>query len=219
MTRRLLATMWTAAIAALAGCGEEAPGPAADDARDEAAPVGERAGDDRADARDPGDPGAGDPGAGRPEGAGEPTRLNVPPRTIHRARREAAGLYRMPSGLRGQVLGQRRAEHETTYTALRADPDAHADEGVSFEGRVGLVRSAGPRLWVMALHTRREGARWTDPLYVLSVVPPQLPPDGGAEARVHGWVVGERTIGRHALPLLVAYHVERLDEAADDGAQ
>jgi hypothetical protein len=73
------------------------------------------------------------------------------------------------------------------------------------------VRSAGPRLWILALHTRRDGERWRDPLYVLSVVPPRLPPDGGATARIDGWVVGERTIGRHALPLIVAYHVERTD--------
>ena len=31
---------------------------------------------------------------------------------------------------------------------------------------------------------------------------------GGALVRVHGWVVGERTIGRHALPLVLAYAVE-----------
>lgn len=80
---------------------------------------------------------------------------------------------------------------------------------------MGLVRSAGPRLWIMALHTRRDGNAWRDPLYVLSVVPPGVPPDGGATARVDGWVVGERTIGRHPLPLMVAYHVERTGEPPD----
>jgi len=57
----------------------------------------------------------------------------------------------------------------------------------------------------MALQTRRDGARWRDPLYVLSVV---APPANIGRARIDGFVVGRRTIGRHALPLIVAFHIE-----------
>ena len=141
-----------------------------------------------------------------PPGREEGQRLGVPPEQIRRAREEAAGLARLPEALRRQAL-EGRAE-SPTYRALRADPDAHAHEAARFEGRVGLARGAGPGLWILALHTRREGERWIDPLYVLSVVEPGVPPDGGVEATVYGWVVGERRIGRHALPLIVAYAVE-----------
>ena len=146
----------------------------------------------------------------------EPLRLGVPPRLIARARQEAAGLYRMPRGLRRQALEERAAENAIPYATLRADPDAHAHEGAVFEGRVELVRSAGPRLWIFPLATRRDGERWVDPLYVLSSIPPQLPVDGPSVARVHGFVVGERTIGRNTLPLLVGYYIERLDDPAGD---
>lgn len=149
--------------------------------------------------------------------ADESLRLHVPPRLIHRARREAVGLLRLPDALRAQTLADRRAEQTLDYRTLRAAPDAHEEASVSFEGHVGLVRSAGPRLWILALMTRSDGDRWVDPLYVLSVVPPELPTDGGAVARVDGWVVGERTIGQHTLPLVVAYHVERA--SAPGGAE
>lgn len=135
----------------------------------------------------------------------EPVRLGVPPETIHRARLEARGLERLSESLRAQALERGRAREEPSYAALRADADAHRDARVSLEGRVGLVRPAGPGLFIMALSTRREGERWRDPLYVLSVVLPPIPE--GATARIDGWVVGERTIGRHALPLVVAFHV------------
>ncbi|MEZ4338541.1 MAG: hypothetical protein R3B82_18120 [Sandaracinaceae bacterium] len=150
---------------------------------------------------------------------GEPLRLGVPPRSIARARQEAAGLYRMPAALRRQTLERRRAQPAPSYAALVEDADAHANERASFEGRVAFVRSAGPRLWILPLQTRRDGERWTDPLYVLSTIPPMLPIEGGSIARVDGWVVGARTIGQNNLPLVVAYHVERLDgEPVDTGA-
>ncbi len=142
---------------------------------------------------------------------GEPLRLNVPPRAIARARQEAAGLYRMPAALRRQTLAARRELPAPTYAELLSDADAHANERASFEGRVAFVRSAGPRLWILPLQTRRDGERWADPLYVLSTIPPMLPVEGGSVARVDGWVVGARTIGQNTLPLIVAYHVERLD--------
>ncbi len=145
------------------------------------------------------------------EAAGEALRLHVPPEQIHGARREAAGLYQLPRALRAQTLATRRAQPAPSYAELRVDADAHARERVSFTGRVGLVRSAGPRLWILALHTRQDGDRWLDPVYVLCPIPPLLPHDGGAIATIDGWVVGERTIGEHALPLLVAYYVERRD--------
>lgn len=134
-------------------------------------------------------------------------RLGVPAETIHRARLEARGLDRMSESLRAQALEHGRAREAPSYAELRAGADAHRDVRVSFEGRVGLVRPAGPGLSIVALSIRRDGARWRDPLYVLSVVPTDVPE--GAIARFDGWVVGERTIGRHALPLVVAFHVER----------
>jgi hypothetical protein len=133
-------------------------------------------------------------------------RLGVPAETIHRARLEARGLARLSASLRGQALESGRTRSSPTYAELRADADAHHDARVSFDGRVGLVRPAGPGLFIIALSTRQDGARWRDPLYVLSVVPPEVP-EGGL-ARVDGWVVGERTIGRHALPLVMVFHVE-----------
>ncbi len=145
------------------------------------------------------------------EEAPEPLRLGVPPRSIARARQEAAGLYRMPAALRRQTLTARRALPAPSYAELVTDADAHASERASFEGRVGFVRSAGPRLWILPLHTRRDGERWVDPIYVLSTIPPLLPVDGGAIARIDGWVVGARTIGQTTLPLIVAYYVERTD--------
>lgn len=138
----------------------------------------------------------------------EALHLEVPPELIHEARREAAGLYRLPRSLRAQTLAERRAEAGPSYAELRAHPDLHERERVSFTGRVGLVRSAGPRLWIMALHTRRDGERWADPLYVLATIPPLIDPDGGVVATIDGWVAGERRIGRHALPLIVAYYIE-----------
>lgn len=153
------------------------------------------------------------------DGPGEPLRLGVPPRAIARARQEAAGLYRMPPALRQQTLDSRRALPAPSYAELVADADAHANERASFEGRVAFVRSAGPRLWILPLQTRRDGEQWTDPLYVLSTIPPMLPVEGGSVARVDGWVVGARTIGQNTLPLIVAYHVARLDgEPVDRGA-
>jgi hypothetical protein len=112
----------------------------------------------------------------------------------------------MPASLRAQVL--ERARGTIDYAELRAHADAHANERVSYEGNVGLARPAGDHLWIVALQTRRDGERWTDPLYVLSVVHPGVPPAGGVRARVDGWVVGERTIGSHALPLVVAFAIE-----------
>ncbi len=145
---------------------------------------------------------------------GEPLRLGVSPHQIARARQEAAGLYRMPRALRVQTLERRRALPAPTYAELRAGADEHARQRASFEGRVAFVRSAGPRLWIFPLQTRPVGDdAWADPIYVLSTIPPQLPFDGGALARVDGWVVGDRTIGRNTLPLVVAYYVEALDEA------
>lgn len=146
----------------------------------------------------------------------EPLHLEVPPRLIARARQEAAGLYRMPLTLRRQTLERRRAERGPSYEELRADPDAYAHRSASFEGRVGFVRSAGPRLWILPLHTRRAGERWVDPIYVLSSIPPPVPFEGGAIARVDGFVAGERTIGENTLPLIVGYYVERLDGPASD---
>lgn len=148
---------------------------------------------------------------------GEATHLDVPPHAIARARQEAVGLARMPPSLREQTLARRREEPQPSYAELRADADAHVDASVSFEGRVGLVRPAGPHLWILALHTREREGRWLEPLYVLTVLPPRLPADGGAVARVHGWVVGARTIGRHTLPLIVGYDVEPLDPGRDPG--
>ncbi len=134
--------------------------------------------------------------------------LGVPPEAIHRARLEARGLGRVPESLRAQVL--ERARETIEYAELRAHPDAHANERVSYEGNVGLARPAGDRLWIVALQTRADGERWTDPLYVLSVVPP---PQIG-RARIDGWVVGERTIGQHALPLIVAFAVDQARDQA-----
>lgn len=136
----------------------------------------------------------------------EAVRLGVPAATIHRARREAVGLDRMPESLRRHALERGRERGSPAYVELRRDPSAHENERVSYEGEVGLAREAGERLWIVALRTRRDDARWTDPLYVLSVVPPNVPEH--ARARVDGWVVGERTIGRHALPLIVAFAIE-----------
>ena len=134
--------------------------------------------------------------------------LGVPAEAIHRARLEARGLARMTDAIRAQVLERGRANATLDYAELRAHPDRHADARVSFEGRIGLARSAGEQLWILALQTREEGDRWTDPLYVLSVVPAEVPAEGGVPARIDGWVVGERTIGRHALPLVVAFSVQ-----------
>ncbi|HEY8431903.1 MAG TPA: hypothetical protein VIL20_26180 [Sandaracinaceae bacterium] len=138
----------------------------------------------------------------------EGVRLGVPPRAIHRARREAEGLARMPESLRRRALERGRERGSPSYAELRRDPSAYEDARVSYEGDVGLVRPAGERLWILALRTRREGDRWTDPLYVLSVVPPGVPER--TRARIDGWVVGERTIGRHTLPLVVAFAIEAL---------
>lgn len=144
---------------------------------------------------------------------GEPAmRLHVPPRLIHRGRREAAGLARMPGAIRRQTLEARRDEDQPTYDAIRLDAASHERAGVSFEGRIGFVRPAGDALWILPLFTRRDGERWVDPLYVLSVVPPELPAEGGAVARVDGWIVGDRAIGQNTLPLVLAYSVERADE-------
>ncbi|HBQ10596.1 MAG TPA: hypothetical protein DEF51_05180 [Myxococcales bacterium] len=135
-------------------------------------------------------------------------RLGVPPAQLARARREASGLSHLSPALRRQALAGQDADDQPSYVALRRDADAHADASVHLRGRVGLVRPAGGHLWILALMLRREDAGWRDPLYVLSVVEPDAPPEGGALVRVHGWVVGERTIGRHALPLVLAYAVE-----------
>ncbi|MBX3270732.1 MAG: hypothetical protein KF729_10745 [Sandaracinaceae bacterium] len=115
----------------------------------------------------------------------------------------------MTPGLRRQTLERRRALEAPSYRALREDASAHVDARASFEGRVDLVRSAGPRLWIFPMMTRADGERWVDPLYVLAVVEPRLP--AGAVARVDGWVVGERRIGQYTLPLIVAYSAEALD--------
>ena len=132
----------------------------------------------------------------------------MPAELIHEARRESTGLYQLTPALRAQTMASRREEPAPSYAALREDVDAHARERVSFTGRVGLVRSAGPRLCIMALHTRQEGDAWRDPLYVLAVIPPLIDPEGGVVATIDGWVVGERTIGQHTLPLIVAYYIE-----------
>ncbi|MFK7991536.1 MAG: hypothetical protein AB8I08_36305 [Sandaracinaceae bacterium] len=145
------------------------------------------------------------PDEAAPQETGVP--LGVPPEQIHRARREVVGLERMPASLRQQTLAARRDPDSPNYAALREDADVHAHAAVRFSGRVGLAQPAGDRLWILALHTRQEGDEWRDPLYVLSVVDPEVPADGGVRATVHGWVVGERTIGQHALPLIVAYAV------------
>ena len=134
-------------------------------------------------------------------------RLEVPPRAIARARQEAAGLARMPAALRAQTLARRREAPAPDYAQLVEDADAHAHERASFEGQVGFVRPAGPRLWILPLFTRRDGARWADPIYVLSTIRPDLPVAGGVVARADGWVVGTRTIGQNTLPLIVAYSV------------
>lgn len=139
----------------------------------------------------------------------EGVRLGVPAQTIHRARREALGLERMPESLRRQAIERGRERGSPSYAELRRDPSAHENARVSYEGEVGLARPAGERLWILALRTRQDGERWIDPLYVLSVVPPEVPEHG--RARVDGWVVGERTIGRHALPLVVAFAIEPLE--------
>ena len=137
--------------------------------------------------------------------------LEVAPRLIARARREAAGLRRMPPGLREQTLARRAEERGPSYAELRADAEAHAEASVVFDGEVGFIGPAGPRLWIIALQTRRRDERWVDPLYVLSTAEPTFAQ--GTIARIHAWVVGERTIGRHTLPLVLAYSVERLDPA------
>ncbi|MGE0789955.1 MAG: hypothetical protein AB7S26_30050 [Sandaracinaceae bacterium] len=138
----------------------------------------------------------------------EPLTLGVPPEMIHEARREAAGLYRLPRSLRAHTLEERRAAAAPAYAELLADADAHARERVTFTGEVSLVRSAGPRLWIMVMKTREADARWVDPIYVLATIPPSVPPDGGIVATIDGWVVGEREIGQHTLPLIVAYYIE-----------
>lgn len=148
----------------------------------------------------------------------EAVRLGVPPELLHRAREEAAGLERLPASLRQQAIERGRERGSPPYDGLRREIAAHENARVSYEGHVGLVRPAGTGLWILALQTRRDGERWLDPLYVLSVVPPGLPRDGGATARIDGWVVGERTIGRNALPLIVAFHVERSPEPAEPSA-
>lgn len=144
-----------------------------------------------------------------PEPAPEPTpaepegqRLGVPPALLARAREEASGLSHLTPALQARALEGRIPAAQPGYGALRRDPAAHAEARVALEGRVGLARPAGEHLWIVALMLRRDGERWVDPIYVLSVVPP---PDEGAVARAYGWVVGERTIGRHALPLVLAY--------------
>lgn len=179
---------WIAAsLIALAGCAEERADEPA--ARAEAAP------------REPDDA----------------VHLGAPADLIHRARLEARGLERMPEALRARALAHGRERGTVPYAELRAHADAHASERVSYEGDVGLARSAGERLWILALRTRRDGERWIDPLYVLSVVPPHVPPVGGVRARIDGWVAGERTIGHHALPLVVAFHVEPLADGPARG--
>lgn len=130
--------------------------------------------------------------------------LGVPPALIQRARREARGLHRLPPSLREEALVRNRAG-APSYADLRRDADAHASEPASFEGQIALIRPAGARLWIMALKTRRDGERWTDPLYVLSVIEPTI--EEGAIGRVDGWVAGNRTIGRNTLPLIVAYSI------------
>lgn len=129
--------------------------------------------------------------------------LGVPPEMIPRARREARGLSRMSDRLREEALARHRAV-PLAYADLRRDPDSHAGEEASFEGQLALVGPAGENLWIVALKTRRDGARWLDPLYVLSVVDPG---EQGRIVRVDGWVVGARRIGRHTLPLVLAYSV------------
>ncbi len=143
----------------------------------------------------------------------EAGRLDVPPGLLQRARDEAAGLDRLPASLRQRALERGRERGSPTYESLRRDTAAHEHQRVSYEGHVSFVGPAGAGLSIMALSTRREGERWVDPLYVLSVVPPGVPASGDASARIDGWLVGERTIGRHALPLVVAFHVERLEGA------
>jgi len=158
-----------------------------------------------------------EPAATSADEVSEPTRLGVSPREIARARQEAAGLYRMPLALRAQTLARRREQPAPSYAELRAGADAHATERASFEGHVAFVRSAGPRLWILPLHTRRVGPeQWADPIYVLSTIPPMLPVDGGSTARIDGWIVGDRTIGQNTLPLMLAYYVEQLDAPAEE---
>jgi hypothetical protein len=142
--------------------------------------------------------------------AGEPAQeeergeaLGVPPGMITRARREAQGLVRLRGRLREEALARHRT-NPIVYADLRRDPDAHVDEEASFEGQLALSRPAGDRLWIVALKTRRDGERWTDPLFVLSVTEPDRE---GAIVRIDGWVVGARTIGRNTLPLILAYAI------------
>jgi hypothetical protein len=132
--------------------------------------------------------------------------LGIPPQTIARARREARGLANLPANLRAQTLERGRSRGSPSFAELAGHTETHVDDRVSYAGRVGLVSPAGDRLWIMALQTRRAGDVWTDPLYVLSVVDPAI--EAGARARIDGWVVGPRRIGRHTLPLIVAFYVE-----------
>lgn len=128
--------------------------------------------------------------------------LGVPPGMIDRARREATGLARLTPRLRDEALARHR-EGAPSYAEVSGDP--REGDPASFEGQLALIRPAGDRLWILALKTRRDGARWTDPIYVLSVIEPELAE--GATARADGWVVGPRRIGRHTLPLVLAYSV------------
>lgn len=141
----------------------------------------------------------------------EVVHLGVPPGLMTRAREEAAGLGRLPESLRRRALERGRERGSPPYESLRTSTSAHEGARVTYEGRVSLARSAGTGLWILALQTRADAERWRDPLYVLSVVPPGLPPEGGARARIDGWVVGARTIGRNTLPLVLAFQLERLD--------
>jgi hypothetical protein len=143
------------------------------------------------------------PAPAEPVEQGRP--LGVPPQMIARARGEAAGLERLPPSLLARALERNREAGSPSYSALARDPSAHAEQHASFEGQLALVRPAGERLWIIALKTRRDGERWTDPVYVLSVVEPGVAE--GSVARVDGWVVGPRAIGRNTLPLIVAYSI------------
>lgn len=134
----------------------------------------------------------------------EPTRLHVPPALLERTRREAQGLSRMPESLRRRALEEGRGREMPDYRALWAHAADHTEARVSFRGHVGLVRPAGRDLWIAALLTRREGERWVDPLYVLTVT--DATALQGRVARIDGWVVGERAIGQHTLPLVIAFH-------------
>jgi hypothetical protein len=136
----------------------------------------------------------------------QPSHLHVPPITIARARRQALGLSQLPPDGRRTALEQGRARGSPSYTELRANADRLADTRASYAGRVSLVRPAGRRLWIVALMTGEN--RRSDPLYALSVVDPSSLE--GRDARVDGWIVGERTVGRYTLPLLVAFYFEPL---------